>query len=506
MKSLSYNNLFNSVKLNRPKSNVFDLSHEKKLSMNMGDLVPVYLQDVVPGDKFRVNTESLIRLSPLIAPMMHRVNAYIHYFFVPNRIIWSEWEKFITGGEDGLQAPVYPKCVINDGTKALCTEGSLIDYLGLPVHDGVSAITNPLYFSALPLRAYQLIYNEYYRDQNLQAKIEFSLGSGVELDLFAMRKRCWEKDYFTSCLPWTQRGANVNLPNTPDYSDTSLFKKEDGTIIQGAVTSGNVAGELAIDGSLGRVENIDGINISINDLRRATKLQQWLERNALGGSRYIEQIFAHFGVTSSNRSLQRPQYLGGGKTPIVVSEVLNTSATATEDQGNMSGHGISVGNTNRFESFFEEHGFILGIMSVLPRTAYQQGIEKHWTKFDKLEHYFPEFANLGEQAVTDGEVYHDYDAGAGASDNTFGYQSRYSEYKFKNSSVHGSFKSSLSYWHLGRIFGAKPSLNGTFVTPSASELHRIFAVTDPAVHKLYVQLYHDVKAIRPMPVFGTPTL
>ena len=504
------NQLFNVIQIKKPRTNVFDLSHEKKLSFNMGELVPIFMEDVVPGDKFRVNTEMLIRMAPMIAPVMHRVNVYTHFFFVPYRLLWSNWEKFITGGETGNETPTFPTVLINNDVATSFNAGRLADYLGIPATDG-KTISNSLQISALPFRAYQLIYNEYYRDQNLQTAIAITkndtVGTPELAVLLTLRNRAWEKDYFTSALPWTQRGGEVTLPNAPDYKDTSDIYRSNGTdpASGNLQTSGSYPHKM-VDSSGSatlRVENLDGIEISINDLRSATRLQRWLEKNARGGSRYVEQILSHFGVKSSDARLQRPEYLGGGKSPIVISEVLNTSATATEPQGNMAGHGIGVGNTNSFQKYFEEHGLILGIMSVLPRTAYQQGIEKLWTKFDKFDYYFPEFANLGEQEVKVKELYTCYD-GTNYNETTFGYQPRYSEYKFKNSSYHGDFRNTLAYWHLARIFASKPSLNSSFVTSDPS--HRIFAVTDPTKDKLYCQLYNNVRAIRPMPVFGTPTL
>lgn len=500
------NKLFNSVKLKKPKNNYFDLSHEKKLSMNMGELVPIYLQEVVPGDKFNVSTEMLIRLAPMIAPMMHRVNAYVHYFFVPNRLVWDNWQDFVTGGRTGMDASVLPKITFSGTLNIL--PGSLMDYMGMPITNGSVTIASDFVVSALPFRAYQLIFNEYYRDQNLSAPVDIKKSDSVTVTerglLTTLRKRAWEKDYFTSALPWTQRGAEVQMPNEPIYKDNSLVYRSDTDTLAGGGTLAS-----ASDGGLShsvhgdvRIENIDGIDVTINELRTAARLQAWLERNALGGSRYIESIFAHFGVKVPDYRVQRPEYLGGGKTPIIVSEVLNTSSTATEPQGNMAGHGIGVGKSNSFRKSFTEHGYIIGIMSVLPRSAYQDGIPRMFKKFDNLDYYFPEFANLGEQAIRNDEIYYGPGSGEAINGATWGYQSRYAEYKWQPDTVHGDFKTTMSYWHMGRIFSSLPPLNNSFIECDAT--HRIFAVTDTSVDKLYVQLYNNVKAIRPMPVFGTP--
>ncbi|MBA7535644.1 hypothetical protein ES705_27902 [subsurface metagenome] len=512
--------IFNKISGKRLRSNSFDLSHEKKMSFNMGELIPHLIQEIVPGDRFRVNSEVMMRLAPMLAPVMHRVNVFTHFFFVPNRLIWNEWEDFITGGKEGNLKPALPSMTFNETRKANFYKGNLPDYFGIPTTS--SGITNslPIFISALPFRAYQLIYDQYYRDQNLTNSIDINLGSHPEANeqtkLIVVRKRAWEKDYFTSCLPWAQRGGDVELPIdaqfTPSYMDRSALRKEDA----GVPNDGDIKTEgglmKAVNGENIRVENlmdpqvIESTGITINDLRLSVRLQEWLEKNARGGARYIEQIMSHFGVRSSDARLQRAEFLGGGKTPIVISEVLQTTHSDDPDLGevgSMAGHGLSVGNSNRFTKRFEEHGHVFGIVSVLPRTAYQQGVEKIFTRFDKLDYYWPEFANLGEQEVKNKEIYYKGMAGD-KPEGTFGYQSRYAEYKYKQSSVHGDFRDDFAFWHLGRIFATEPALNTEFVESDPD--HRIFAVDTPGVHKLWAQIYNNVKAIRPMPKFGTPTL
>ncbi|AXH73519.1 MAG: major capsid protein [Microviridae sp.] len=503
--------LFQKIKVSRPKSNSFDLGHEKKLTMNAGDLIPILVQEVVPTDRFKVNTEMLMRLMPLASPAMHRVNVFTHFFFVPNRLVYTEWENFITGGEHGDAKPLFPQVQITEANKTGFGPGTLADYMGIPSPPGSTAIQT-LEVSALPFRAYQLIYNEYYRDQNLQEKVPFTKDSIVDVneigEIIALRKRAWEKDYFTSGLPWAQKGGEVELPTTINYKDfTEVFAQGPG---QTPIASGGqVSSVVGTPGSLSdgneslKLENIESMGTTINDLRKATRLQEWLEKNARGGSRYVESILNHFGIRSSDQRLQRPLFLGGGKSPITISEILSTVGTTEAPQGHMAGHGISVGSTHHFSHSFEEHGWIIGIMSILPRTGYQQGVEKQFTKFDKFEYFWPSFAHLGEQPIANKELFASFDSG-GVDDETFAYQSRYADYKFKNSSVHGDFKTSLAYWHMNRIFTAKPALNSAFIT--ADPTTRIFAVTDPVTHHYLVQLYNNVKAIRPMPYFGTPTL
>jgi len=552
-------NIFNSIRLRRPKRNVFNLSYENKLTMNMGELVPVMCMPIVPGDKFRVNTEALVRLAPLVAPMMHRINVYTHYFFVPNRLVWNEWEDFITKGIDGADAPVLPRFSIHDRWTFVQSEAvmkqwfgdsSLWDYMGLPTLTGVGnrkynisngvVLPNNFRVSVLPFRAYQLIYNEYYRDQNLTDPVEFGLGSGIydggsDLDaLLQIRRRAWEKDYFTSALPWLQRGPEVTVPvggsfgvvKLANRSNNQIFVGPDGdptqvdvgmNLIHAAdknnVTPGTIQTGLSNGSNSGNAVwldpkgtlVVDGENsgISVQDLRTSNALQRWFERNARGGSRYIEQILAHFGVRSSDARLQRPQFLGGGKMPIAVSEVLQTSSTdATSPQANMAGHGISAGVNNGFRHYFEEHGYVIGLMSIMPRTGYQQGVPRDFTKFDNMDFYFPEFAHLSEQEIKNQELYVSNDSTY--NEGTFGYTPRYAEYKYHESEAHGDFRGNMSFWHLNRIFTGKPNLNTTFVECNPS--NRVFATSQTSDDKFWVQIYQDVKALRLMPKYGTPML
>lgn len=545
--------------MKRPKRNAFDLSYESKVTMNMGELVPIMCNPVVPGDKFRVNTEMLVRLAPLVAPMMHRVNVFTHYFFVPNRLVWDEWETFITQGIDGEQKPVFPRISLVDGatySDLPLGDSTLWDYLGLPSVNKIggtamskqspNGVNVPAGFavSALPFRAYQLIYNEYYRDQNLTDPVDFSTGSGqinslIDITkLTALRRRAWEKDYFTSALPWLQRGPEVTVPiqgtngsldvvysnDDPSETPRQIWRDSDGRsyvlgqIYEGKISAsnpmnmsegaligvnsnGNRAPQLDPNGTL--KVNVDELGININDLRTSNALQRWFERNARGGSRYIEQILSHFGVRSSDARLQRPQFLGGGRMPVSVSEVLQTSSTdETSPQANMAGHGISAGMNNGFKHYFEEHGYIIGIMSITPRTGYQQGVPRDFMKFDNMDFYFPEFAHLSEQEIKNQELF--VSSEDSYNQGTFGYTPRYAEYKYKASEAHGDFRGNLAFWHLNRIFQSQPNLNTTFVECNPS--NRVFATSDTDDDKFWVQIYQDVKALRLMPKYGTPML
>lgn len=515
--------LFSSVKGLRPNSNSFNLSHEKKLSLNQSMLTPILCQEVIPGDRFKLTTEVFARLAPMLAPVMHRVSIYTHFFFVPNRIVWDNWEAFITGGKNGDQFPAFPTIPMSTANQAYFKPGQLSDYLGIPPFTGTTVTGTPANISALPFRAYQLIYNEFFRDQNLSDPVPFSLGSVVAADypnLLTLRNRCWEKDYFTSALPWTQRGTPVEIVsggtnvvwtdngagNEGQWRDVNGTKLTSGTVAAasgpGTTVGSPTRGSYDPNGTL-RTEAAAGF--TVNDLRRSIRLQEWLERNARGGARYIEQILSHFGVLSSDARLQRPEYLGGGKTPITISEVLQTSSTdATTPQGNMSGHGISYGTQNGFSRRFEEHGYIIGLISILPRSGYHQGIPRHFSKSDRFDYFWPEFAHLGEQAVVNKELFYNGASPGITYSGTFGYQSRYAEYKFNYNTIAGDFRNTLNFWHMDRVFANQPNLNASFV--QAEPINRIFAVTDPSVHHYYLQLYHSLRAIRLMPRFGTPKL
>jgi hypothetical protein len=534
-------NLFTQTPVNRPNRNLFDLSHEVKMSCKFGFLYPVLCMDVVPGDVVRDQMTAMVRFAPMLSPVMHRVDVTTHFFFVPNRIVSEAWEDFITGGQDGLDTTVLPYLTPN-GVKgganegyALMLKGTLWDYLGLPprIPNG-GAITSTEQISVLPFRAYTKIWNDYYRDPNLDTEVELDeeLEGDVSVsarDYMVLKNRGWEKDYFTSALPWAQRGAEVLMPlsgtGTVTYSPSSTLRTDPSnnfplsgnlstSVLDGKIKSGGIGEEI-------RVENIDSVEIdasdvSINDLRRSLAIQKWLEANARGGGRYIEQIESHFAVRVPDYRLQRAEYLGGGKQPVVISEVLATAHDVSTPVGELAGHGLSVGKSNRFTYRCAEHGHIIGIMSVMPRTAYSQGIDRMWSRRIKYDYAWPELAHLGEQEILSKEAFYDFQA-SGDSDNQgiFGYIPRYAEYKFKNDRIAGDFRTTLNFWHLGRTFQQRPVLESKFTTMSedgwdgAGDLEetyrRIFAVEDGTDY-LWCQLFHRLTAKRPLPYFGVPTI
>lgn len=508
-------NIFNSIKLTKPKSNMFDLTHDVKLSCDMGNLIPVCVMECIPGDKFNLSAEALIRFAPMVAPVMHRFNVSIHYFFVPNRIVWPNWEKFITGNDDEVQFPtlVYGVSQYN--------ANPLIDYMGLNRPNG-GIPDRVIKVNALPFAAYQAIYHEYYRDQNLIPEFNYKLqdGNNTVDEFIKLRKRAWEHDYFTSALPFAQKGATVDIPlgdvtlktNWDDEGSPRFRSEFDNQPKDGDVNSNVNPPYITVpDGdAFKQAYDPDGTlevqPTTITDLRRAFKLQEWLEKNARAGTRYVESILAHFGVRSSDARLQRPEYITGVKSPIVISEVLNTTGEdAGLPQGNMAGHGVGVAQ-GKFGSYFcEEHGYIIGVMSIMPMTAYQQGTPKHFMKYeDRFQFYWPEFAHIGEQEVYEEEV---YDIGTGTGNpvrNVFGYVPRYAEYRFVPNRVAGDFRNSLNYWHMGRIFSTAPALNQEFIECNPGK--RIFAVTDENTDSLYCHVLNKVTAWRPIPKFGNPMM
>lgn len=508
-------NLFNSIKLQKPKRNTFDLTHDIKMSGKMGNLMPCCLIEAVPGDKFTLAADTFIRFAPLIAPVMHRMDVTIHYFFVPNRILWENWEKFI------VNEPTGGLPFITWAANRTAEEKRLGDYLGIPP---CPVGGTPQIISALPFAAYQAVYNEYYRDQNLINEVNYKLNDSnndANNDLTQLRKRAWEHDYFTASLPFAQKGAAVDIPlGNVEYDDTysgvpgfvtnrGLGGDIYGDIENQPTTGITAVGSTATEGAYDPADSLKVSPTTINDLRRAFRLQEWLERNARGGTRYIENILAHFGVRSSDARLQRPEYITGVKTPVVISEVLNTTGSfagidepTSPPQGNMAGHGVSIGSGYSGSYYVEEHGYMIGILSVMPKPAYQQGIPRTFLKQDPTEFFWPSFAHIGEQEVTNNEIF----AYTNSPNDTFGYIPRYAEYKYQANRVAGDFRTTLDYWHLGRIFANQPTLSQEFIECNYEDVERIFAVTDDNVDTLYMQVLNKVMAVRPMPVFGTPML
>lgn len=550
---------FSKVKVRKPKRSTFNLSHNAKLTFPFGLLIPTYWNYFEPNTKFRASSIIQCRTMPLLAPIMHEVNIYSYWWQIPIRQLMEEkdYEAFITGGIDGTAEINYPKYQVR--LEDLDNGSSLLDYMGVPVRqaDQENLYENGFVFDAMPFRAYAKVWNEYFRDQNTTPELEFSKFTGLRMsdsiagttiegysepmessdyDLLSLKSRCWTKDYFTSALPWAQRGGNVDMPFTAitdlamEGTAPSGIAASDGQKYSGYLKSAmNNAGDRVIidpvdtDPSLqGRDAQIDitphtkattRVLGTINDLRNAIALQRWKERNALGGARYIEQINSHFGVWADDYRLQRPLYLGGSRSPLQISEVLQTSeSTDTSVQGTMSGRGYTLDNQGNVNCFVKEHSIIMNMICVIPKASYFQGMPRKLDIRDKFDFPWPLLAHLGEQEVRNKEIF--YTGNKDVDDAPFGYQSRYSQYKYEPNRTHGDFNSSLKFWTLSREFMELPTLSREFLSVGEEKdgLDRIFPVLSGdnqykyVGHHFWAQINFNIKVKRPLPYFGTPNL
>lgn len=588
----------------------FNLSHYNLLSFDMGKIYPIDVTEVLPGDSFKKVTTALIRMQPMLAPIMHPVKVRIHHWFVPNRLIWDDWEDFITGGPQNTSTPEFPK------VNQKFAKGSLGDYFGLP-----TATANNIKVNALPFRAYNLIFNEFYRDEDLVDERVISTSSGIDntTDL-TLARASWRKDYFTTARPWTQKGqaigvpihstsgqlpTNTNLARASFKLTTPLFfsgpippepfpstgqipitvdntgisyqnlPMVPGSVARFTVSSGGTiecspanpliynklmytvnfslplsqtfeilfndgtnkmrVGFLKLTHKLTDTSNSDNPNrgiyhttsiqfvsadnivqnveyrvpisqtitgtleskgsFDIRDLRAASALQRFNEHRSLFGSRYSEYL-RFLGVKSSDARLQRPEFLGGGSQLLQISEVLQTGVDENnEGVGNFAGHGITAVRSNRFKKFFEEHGYIISLMFVLPANLYSQGINKMWSPTIKEDFFQPELASIGEEEVLASELYAD---GSTADNSIFGYSHRYQRYRTEYSKIHGDFRDTLDYWHLSRKFQTHPVLNSSFLQANPDK--RIFAEQNN--DSLLAMVSHNIKALRIVPKYA----
>lgn len=507
------------------KRSKHSLSHFNLLTTSMGYITPIQCVEVLPGDSFLQDNSVFIRTMPLVAPVMHPVHAEIRTFFVPTRIIWNEFTDFITGGPDGLNNSEPPYFLADPAN--INRLGELNDYLGVPPE-----ILPGVKFSALPTRAYNAIYNEYFRDQDIEDPLVISMESGEDTTTsFTLQRASWKKDYFTLARPWEQKGVAAEVPiSSSGGSITGLTAQ---TTISGSVSGpvtttnapylssgygqirvanqnlqmgdgssfyyidhGHPANGLRASTTISGNASFDLGSMSISDFREAMALQRFQEKRALYGSRY-EDYQAFLGVRSSDARLQHPEYLGGGQRTIQFSEVLQTSE-GSDPVGSLKGHGIGALKTRKFMRFFNEHGYVISLLLVRPISIYTQGLPRMFSRQTKYDFWQREIEHIGQQALLNKEIY----AASPNGDEVFGYTNRYNEYRQHPSGVHGEFRTYYEDWHLGRKFTQTPVLNSDFLTCHPS--NRIFAETTDNTDKLLVMAQNSIRARRIISQVGDP--
>lgn len=549
----------NPTRLDMPRS-TFDRSCSNKTSFNVGEVIPFYVDEVLPGDTFKVKTSKVVRLQTMLTPMMDNVYLDTYFFFVPNRLVWEHWRQFNGENTESAWIPAteyeVPQITSPDDTGF--SVGTIADYFGIPT--GVSGLS----VNALPFRAYALIMNEWFRDQNLQdpllIPVDDATVEGVNTGTFVTDVAKGGKpfiaakyhDYFTSCLPSPQKGPDVSIPvanagsypviatgqRTTPYSDPEtgfyypiLFESEASRNVNGG-TFGTIylsdqnnnllnkgfgqqtmiagdSSDTAYPVNLWAVADGNAAAATINQLRLAFQIQKMYEKDARGGTRYIEILKSHFGVTSPDARLQRPEYLGGNRVPINVNQVIQQSATGTGDtpQGTPVGLSLTTDSNDDFIKSFVEHGFVIGLMVARYDHTYQQGLERMWSRRDRFDYYWPSFANIGEQAVLNKEI---YAQGSSEDDEVFGYQEAWADYRYKPNRVSGEMRSqyaqSLDVWHLADNYETLPALSDSWIREDAANVDRVLAVTSDLSNQLFCDVYIKNETTRCMPMYSIPGL
>jgi len=518
-KSVSSHSFAMVPKAEIPRSS-FDTQYAHKTTFDGGYLVPIYCDEVLPGDMHNVKATMFARLATPLFPVMDNLHLDTFFFFVPNRLVWTNWVKFM--GEQANPSDsisyVVPQITSPAGGYAV---GSIFDHFGLPTAGQIIG-SNTVTHNALPLRAYNLIYNEWFRDENLQNSVVVNTGdSGDDVTDYTMVRRGKRKDYFTGALPWPQKGASVSLPlgtRAPVATDGPLGALVGvySTVAGTQNTLYDSAG-IKLDSITTNVTNSLYADLStataatINQLRQSFQIQKLLERDARGGTRYTELLRAHFGVTPQDYRLQRPEYIGGGSTYVNVNPIAQTSATSISGGatplGNLAAMGTALASGHGFTYHAQEHGYIIGLVNVRADLTYQQGLPKMWSRETRYDFYFPVFAHLGEQAVLNKEI---YVTGTSTDDDVFGYQERWAEYRYKPSQITGLFKSTsagtIDPWHYAQKFTSLPTLNSTFIqeTPPIDRTTAVGAAANG--QQFLMDAFFDCKMARPMPMYSVPGL
>lgn len=549
------------------RRSTFDRSHSLKTSFNVGDIVPFFVDEVLPGDTFNVDTSKVVRLQTLLTPVMDNIYLDTYFFFVPNRLTWSHWKQFNGENTESAWIPQteYEIPQITAPADSGWSVGTIADYLGVPT--GVPDLS----VSALPFRAYALVMNEWFRDENLSdplvVPVDDATVAGVNTGTFVTDvakgglpyKAAKYHDYFTSCLPSPQKGPDVLIPvaSAGDYavvgngkslgltdgSLTGLFGYQSvpggsalavksstlGSSVGTAIpSSSNLNGSVGVptvsqlgddlsQSGLIAVASGNAAAATINQLRMAFQIQKLYEKDARGGSRYIEILKSHFGVTSPDARLQRPEYLGGNRVPININQVVQQSATASGEtaQGTVTGMSVTTDTHSDFTKSFTEHGFVIGVMVARYDHTYQQGLERFWSRKDRFDYYWPVFANIGEQAVKNKEIFAQGPgvkdtAGAVIDDQVFGYQEAWADYRYKPSRVTGEMRSqyaqSLDVWHLADDYSALPMLSDSWIREDKTNVDRVLAVTSVVSNQLFADIYIKNRTTRPMPMYSIPGL
>ncbi len=507
---------------NIPRSS-FNRSSGLKTTFDADQLIPIYVDLVMPNDTFNMRASAVVRLnSPTLHPLMDNLKLDIHWFFCPHRLVWENWAK-MHGAQDDPGDTIAFTTPILSGTGGSGSTGSLSDYLGVPIN----VVPNTTDVNSLPFRCYTKIFNTWYRDENLQDSVVESTGNGPDsiagsLAFAVPQKRGKRYDYFTSALPSLQKGTAVGISLT-GYADVGTTGSDDdvlkirdfshATDTGSMDTAGGAGDDVLFDdagGSTGEVNVFSDLAnasaISINDLRLSIATQRLLERDARSGTRYREHLLAHFGADNDDLRLARPEFLGGGSIPIHINAVPNTSEDATQKQGELTGYGMGTGSTG-FVKTFREWGYIMGIVSANSDITYSQGLDRIWSTQTRYDYPYPILANIGEEIVKDQEIYHD--AAGTNNDDVWGYQPRYEWLRFKNSRLTGLMNvdaaSSLSSWHLSEDFSSRPSLDSTFITSNTTTpLDRAIAL--PSEPQFNADFYFKLTCARPLPLNGVPGL